>query len=159
MNLLELNSHLPPGFKVIGPSQELEREVWSKLSKAKSAWFQEVFPSSRALMRELCAAVLIIKTPWGLFYFDEYFPRWRVCVHGLFWSSDVMRHLGDVEIAGHLARHFLEVPRLECPVLGKARGVERLLRSVGFEFEGRHRRGARNLSGLIVDKAVYAIVE
>lgn len=149
----ELATRLPAGWGVRRASLALARSYFDRSRGAGGFW-----SSAAELASRLAAAAVVVEAPWGAFFVEALEPGWRAEVHGLFWAAGVARNVEDIRVFAEAMHAAWDLRRLEVPVVGRARGVERLLRRIGFELEGRHPAGARSPAGVVQDLAVYGII-
>lgn len=149
---------LTESLKVSPLSLDLYLRVKRAIEKGASGWASRMKASEGSVLRSLGGAVLVVEAPWGVVYFDEYSPRWKVQGHGIFWGREVARAEGEFRVIARAFFHGSDVERIEIPLLGPSRGVERVLSRAGFTKEGVLRRGGLDMTGHITDEAVWSIL-
>lgn len=79
---------------------------------------------------------LFIIFPYGIAYFDNYFPNHSIVLHMLIWSSDIFRNIGSLISAVSDIKERLGLVRMECNIPHGGKGMAFLLKQCKFNYEG-----------------------
>ena len=150
---------LKGAWEIIPLSMSLYTRVLGILKGGKSEWAERISRDKDALLAALAGAIMVFESSWGIAYLDEYEPRWKVSAHGIVWGRECVRRGGeDIRTLAKAIFTGSDVLRIEIPLLGPARGVERVLAGAGFTREGTLRMGGVDGVGVVTDKTVWSML-
>lgn len=139
------------------PNEQYVREAWDKLSKTNSIWCGLEGSSYENFLMSCMSSALLIDFGFGMGRITALTPGHCCRVHGVFWSKEFARNKGDIVFALANVATMLKVRRIECVIPTGVRSLERLVKGLGFSFEGRMKSFYKTTSRFI-DGDLYAII-
>jgi hypothetical protein len=153
----ELQKLLPVNASLVHPHALPVKRVYGIASKSKA--FHSTYPVEAVFRKAIFDSLFCITLGEGiLLYFELFCETLTLRVHGLFLTNP-FPFLPELQEIAKAVFEASTVQRLECLYLyPPSRGLDRLLRRIGFCKEGILRRAYRDVGGSLRDGTMYSIL-
>jgi hypothetical protein len=144
-------------MKAMLPSHEVAVAAWALLAGTKGIW-SELEGSCFEAFEESCRkSNMLIDLGVGMGRLTDLVPGHSCRVHAVFWSRDVAKQWDGIAfVLGQIAATF-HLRRIECVVPGTMGSLKRVMKRLGFAFEGRMTSYYKTKSAFI-DGDLYAMI-
>jgi len=105
---------------------------WEKLPHREDFWGDYAGTDYESFRKLIVSCPIVVEMPFGILRVSSYEIGHSAEVHGLFWSSDLMRNPEEFENAANLLRDNLHIVWVEVFVPSRRRALRRLLAAIGF---------------------------
>lgn len=141
-----------------GYNQRLLNDIWNRVCKTTSLYHE-----LDGYSFEHFQSIMIESTVWIVFSFGfvrmlPLEPGHYARAHGYFWSPDVVRHKDVIREAIKRTMKTFLLRRLEIVVPTILTGLNKFVKTIGFEKEGTLRLFYRLQDNELIDGTIYAII-
>lgn len=123
-------------LSVSAPTPEALKAIWDRVKESSGRWSELEGSSEKAFMASWGRANLLVLFPFGVGMVKDLRPGHCCSVHALFWDKSALRNIGLVSFALFKIIETFNIVRVECVVPYKSKGVRRLIKRIGFVYEG-----------------------
>lgn len=134
-------------MRIFNFSPERVNWIWQKLEGSKGFWRENEGFSKEGLSQALQRSDLLFDLEFGIGRITRMEQGSSCRVHGLFWSKEVFKRTDELKAMLQAIGSSFHLDRIECVIPSETRSLSRLLRKLGFEYEGTLRRYYRIDSG------------
>jgi len=151
-----LQEMLPLGVSLKSPILTNPWEIYDRIEK--SPLIRQVYLNKETFIRAIESFWFALESERFVLFFEQTPEGFGLRVHGFFFRNPFqdLKTLQEISMALFKAS---SVERIEVVLLDRAsRGIQRLLKAIGFVYEGRLRRAFRALSGRLLDGEIFSMI-